>query len=231
MVIDNFLFPQKAEEVLAIYPATNEGNWDATTYIDQKNKFQKSVQEQRALREIFEELNGEELRKWLQEITRIEEPLLADEKLFGAGLHQSVAGAFLNVHVDYNIHPETKLHRRLNLLIYLNKNWKDEYEGHLEFWDFTNGKKVIVEKIAPVFNRCVIFETNENSYHGHPKPLRTPPGESRKSLAVYYYTKNRPPNEIAPDHNSRFVNTEGLKGQLKRFFSGVVAFWERTFGK
>ncbi len=110
----------------------------------------------------------------------------------------------------------------------MNKDWKDEYEGHLELWDFTdknNGK--LLDRYAPLFNRCVIFETNEISYHGHPKPLKTPKGVSRKSLAAYYYTKTRNENEIAPEHNTIYVNTEGIFGQIKRFQSGVIAFLER----
>jgi hypothetical protein len=131
----------------------------------------------------------------LEELTQIEEPLLADPSLFGAGLHQSMNGAFLNVHVDYNIHPETKFHRRLNVLVYMNPNWKEEYEGHIELWDLTGKERKQLGRFSPDFNRCVIFETNEISFHGHPKKLNTPEGVSRKSLATYYYTKNRPAHE------------------------------------
>jgi Rps23 Pro-64 3,4-dihydroxylase Tpa1-like proline 4-hydroxylase len=157
----------------------------------------------------------------------METELLADKELFGGGLHQSVAGAFLNVHVDYNIHPTTKFHRRLNVLVYMNKDWKDEYEGHLELWDLTEGKQHLLDKFAPTFNRCVIFETNEISFHGHPKQLKTPRGLTRKSIATYYYTKTRPETEIAESHNTIYVNTEGVSGQVKRFNSGVKAFLER----
>ena len=217
-----------AERIHAQYPSVHEGNWDATTYIDQKKKFQQSTFATGTMfDDVFRELNSTRFLQWLKEVTSLEEDLIADETLFGGGLHQSVSGAFLNVHVDYNIHPKTKLHRRLNVLVYLNKDWKDEYEGHLELWDFTEGGKKLMERIAPSFNRCVIFETNEISYHGHPKPLKTPPGVSRKSLAVYYYTQTRPQNELAADHNSVFVNTEGVSGQMKRFLSGVKAFFER----
>src|SRR5690606_40418501 len=136
-------------------------------------------------------------------------------------------GVFLNVHVNYNIQPETKLHRRLNVLVYLNKDWKDAYEGHLELWDLTQGDKTLLGKIAPTFNRCVIFETNEISFHGHPRPLKTPEGVNRKSLATYYYTKTRPANEIASEHNTIYVNVEGASGVLKKFNSGVKALLER----
>ncbi|MBX2902307.1 MAG: 2OG-Fe(II) oxygenase [Chitinophagales bacterium] len=227
VVIENFFAPEKAEEILACYPSVNEGTWDTTTYINQKNKFQSAIAAHPVLKAVFAELNSQELCHYLTQISHTETPLLPDEQLFGAGLHQSVAGAFLNVHIDYNIHPKTAYHRRLNLLVYMNKNWQPQYEGHLELWDFTNGKKELLEKIAPEFNRCVIFETNEISYHGHPKPLNTPKGESRKSLAVYYYTPTRPQTEIAPNHNTRFVNTEGISGQFKKLLSGVKALWER----
>lgn len=156
--------------------------------------------------------------------------LRGDEELFGGGLHQSVKGAFLNVHVDYNIHPKTKYHRRLNIIIYLNKDWMEEYEGHLELWDFTDGNKNLLSKIAPTFNRCVIFETNEISYHGHPKKLNAPEGVNRKSLAAYYYTETRPEKEIAEEHNTVYVNTEGVGGYLKRLRSGIKAFIERISG-
>ena len=129
--------------------------------------------------------------------------------------------------MDYNIHPKTKFHRRLNVLVYMNKDWKEEYEGHLELWDLSNGKKELLGKYAPTFNRCVIFETNEISFHGHPKQLKTPDNINRKSIATYYYTKSRPESEIAGDHNTIYVNTEGPKGQVKRFASGVRAFLER----
>ncbi|MCS6819937.1 MAG: 2OG-Fe(II) oxygenase [Chitinophagales bacterium] len=229
---EDFFYPEKAEMILRHYPDINQGEWDGTTYIDQKKKFQKSKFENGSvLDRVFKELNSVEFIGWLQELSEIEEELIGDEELFGAGLHQSVSGGFLNVHVDYNIHPKTKYHRRLNVLIYLNKDWRDEYEGHLELWDMTEGKKNMLAKIAPTFNRCVIFETNEISYHGHPKALNTPPGVSRKSLATYYYTKNRPAQEVAREHNTIYVNTEGWYGQLKRLLSGFKALRERLLNK
>ncbi len=232
VMFENFFKADKAEEVLANYPKVEDGKWDGTTYLDQKNKFQKSKFEaDEVMQRVFNELNSPEFLKWLEAVTEIEEPLIADEELFGGGLHQSINGAFLNVHVDYNFHPKTNFHRRLNVLVYMNKDWKDEYEGHLELWDLSDGKKTQLGKYAPLFNRCVIFETNEISFHGHPKALNTPPDVNRKSLATYYYTKNRPAHEIASDHNTIYVNTEGVGGQLKRFTSGVKAFLERINAK
>lgn len=232
LVIENFLDHESAERVLKNYPKVEKRKWNGTTYLDQKNKFQLTEFEKGSvLDEVFIELNSRSFLSWLERLTEIEESLIADPNLFGGGLHQSINGAFLNVHVDYNIHPETKFHRRLNVLVYMNKDWKEEYEGHLELWNLTDGKKELLEKVTPLFNRCVIFETNEISYHGHPTPLNTPPEINRKSLATYYYTKDRPLDEIAHEHNTVYVNTAGFKGKFKRFKSGMLALIERLQNK
>jgi Rps23 Pro-64 3,4-dihydroxylase Tpa1-like proline 4-hydroxylase len=228
IVVDDFLYSDAAETLLISYPKTSEGVWDHTTYIDQQNKFQKTkFKEGDIFDQVFRELNSAAFLTWLQELTNIEEPLLADDSLFGGGLHQSTNDAFLNVHVDYNVHPVTKFYRRLNILVYLNESWQENYGGYLELWDLTEGRNRLINSIAPLFNRCVIFETNEISYHGHPKKLNLPEGTTRKSLATYYYTQTRPTAEQVPEHNTIFVNTEGIAGHVKRFKSGIKAALER----
>ena len=228
---DGFFRASVLDEIYKNYPDIKDGQWDGTTYIDQKNKFQKTKFDQGSVFDrVFRELNSQPFLKWLEEVTRIRD-ICGDDDLFGGGLHQSIAGAFLNVHVDYNIHPKTKFHRRLNVLVYMNKNWKEEYEGNLELWDFSNNNKILLAKYPPLLNTCVIFETNEVSFHGHPKPLKTPANVNRKSIATYYYTQTRPEKEMAAEHNTLYVNTEGFKGQVKRFISGVKAFMERVSPK
>jgi Rps23 Pro-64 3,4-dihydroxylase Tpa1-like proline 4-hydroxylase len=230
LVYEDFLVPEIAEKILNEYPPVTQGEWNGTTYIHQKNKFSKTVfgQDHPFLQAIFDELNSSEVLSILSEITGIN-GLIGDDDLFGGGLHQSINGAFLNVHIDFNLHEKTKNHRRMNLIIYLNKDWKEDYNGYLELWDMK--KKNRIEYLAPSFNRMVIFETNEISFHGHPKPLDTPNGISRKSLAVYYYTKERPEKEIAKEHNTVYVNTEGAKGGIKSLISGIKALKERILPK
>jgi hypothetical protein len=111
----------------------------------------------------------------------------------------------------------------------MNKNWKNEYNGFFELWDKANQKQL--ESIKPSFNRCVIFETTEKSFHGHPQPLATPPDISRKSISVYYYTKERPLQDTANEHNTIFMNTQGFLGMIKNFRSGIKAFLERMSPK
>jgi hypothetical protein len=112
--------------------------------------------------------------------------LIADPSFFGGGLHWIENGGYLEIHADFNHLRKYNLARRINLLLYLNKDWKDEYNGQLELWDratMTKGKAV-----APLFNRAVIFSTVKEALHGHPTPLAAPPGLARRSLALYYYT-------------------------------------------
>ncbi len=226
IVIDNFLTNETAEALLNVYPKPESGVWNKTTYINQKKKLQNGNFENEPLfKSLFEYLNGDDFVKLVEELTGISH-LQTDTNLFGAGMHQSLNGAFLDVHVDFNVHPETKLYRRLNLLIFLNKDWKPEYGGELELWDME--RKECFKKISPGFNRCVIFETNEKSFHGHPVPLTVPAGVTRKSLAVYYYTKDAPPEvKAGGEHNSIFVATQGLKGRIKNLQSGLIALKER----
>lgn len=225
LVYDNFFYPEKAEQILAQYPDVGRGTWDGTTYIHQKNKFiLRRFQEGDLLHDVFNELNSPPFIQFLEKLSGIE-ALEGDKKLFGGGLHQSTKGAFLDVHVDFNYHPETQYHRRLNVLVYMNKDWKQDYAGDLELWDME--RQVMTEKIAPLFNRMVMFETNERSFHGHPVPLNTPEGISRKSLAVYFYSPTRPAQEVAVNHNSIFINTSGVSGKIKAFLSGLKALKER----
>lgn len=230
LVVDDFLMPEQAQKLLDDFPDSKSETWNKSTYIHQKGKLQKSTFDKGSIfSAFFSEINSKQFVSFLNELTSIPD-LIADPNLFGAGLHQSLNGAFLDVHVDFNVQPETKLYRRLNLLLFLNKDWKEEYGGTLELWDME--KKLCIEKIIPAFNRCVIFETNRKSYHGHPTPLNVPEGVTRKSLAVYYYTQDASADvKTLGEHNSIFVSTQGLQGRIKNLLSGLAALKERILQK
>lgn len=133
----------------------------------------------------FDEVNSERFIRFVERVTGIE-PIHADARLNGGGLHQIKTGGYLNVHTDFNFNPETRLNRRLNLLLYLNQDWDPAWNGDIELWDEKLDRPFF--SAAPVANRVLLFETSETSYHGHPVPLATPAGITRKSLAVYYYS-------------------------------------------
>ena len=134
---------------------------------------------------------------WVEQVTGIGE-LRADDDWLGGGVHRVLQGGALDIHVDFNIHWKNNLHRRLNLLIYLNPGWQAQWGGALELWD--RDLQGCEHQILPVFNRAVLFRITEDAYHGHPDPVRAPLSDPRLSLAMYYYTQDRPDDEKAPQH-------------------------------
>lgn len=134
--------------------------------------------------------------------------LLYDPDYIGGGTHENVDGQGLDVHVDFNYHPRTRWHRRLNLIVYLNPEWAPDWGGQLELhanpWSDRDSEMVAVE---PIFNCCAIFETTETSWHGFPT-IRLPADRSvlsRKSFAIYLYTRDRPPEQTSPPHATIYV--------------------------
>lgn len=201
-VIDDFLPESVVRAALASFPQRDAANWKRTPYAHQREKLAMESGIPAPCQAVLETLNGQPFLDLLERSTGIN-GLLSDPDLVGGGLHQIEADGFLNVHVDFNFHPRKRLHRRMNLLVYLNPEWDDAWEGHLELWDMD--RKERLERIAPRLNRAVLFETNEVSFHGHPRPLKTPPGVVRRSMALYYYTESR--ETVAPEHNTLYRYT------------------------
>lgn len=175
-------------------------------------------------------LNSKEFINFLQILTNIKETLIPDPYLIGGGLHELKNDGHLNIHADFNLHPTMKLDRRLNILIYLNKNWKVNYGGSLELWD----KKMVKceKKIIPLFNKTVIFSTTDISYHGNPEKIKNPNNMSRKSIAMYYYSNGRPSKEKNLGIHStifrRRPDTNDIDGnvEFKKIFGNL--FFKKT---
>ncbi len=127
--------------------------------------------------------------------------LLADPELTGGGIHETNSGGRLDVHVDFNFVENHKWHRRLNILIYFNKEWKEEYGGYLDIWD--SDVKKCYGSFAPIFNRACGFVTSEISFHGV-TPLTCPPNVARRSFATYFYTLEAPANWSGRKHSTIF---------------------------
>ena len=208
VVIDR-LFPDEAlDRVLSAFPSPESAAWRRFD-----NPQEKKLGSQPGLPEadpavagLLAALNAPPVLGFLETLTGID-GLIPDPYFGGGGLHQIVRGGFLKVHADFNWHPKLRLDRRLNLLLYLNKDWKEEYGGHLELWD--RGLKRAEKAILPVFNRTVVFATTDTSYHGHPTPLACPEGMTRKSVSLYYYSNGRPESEKSAPHDTVFRETPG----------------------
>ncbi|RYG95878.1 MAG: 2OG-Fe(II) oxygenase, partial [Alphaproteobacteria bacterium] len=190
--IENFLLPDFLARVVAAYPSyeTARTMGREFTAVNERLKIQVTDREQfpDPVKQLADELNGPEFLADMEYITDIPN-LLADTAFGGGGMHLSSSGGRLDVHVDFNFLDRMQTFRRLNILVYLNPEWQEDWGGRIELWDKDVTRAE--HSFAPVVNRCVVFETSEMSYHGV-TPLTCPPGVVRKSFAAYYYTKEAP---------------------------------------
>jgi Rps23 Pro-64 3,4-dihydroxylase Tpa1-like proline 4-hydroxylase len=208
IVIDNFLDENLVNELVKRFPAIKEKAGQTTEAartedgkLSQPNKRWLSNQlgVDPLFRQLYWELNSAQFLLFLENLTGIK-GLIPDPHLAGGGVHQTLRDGFLMVHADFNKHPFFQLDRRLNILLYLNPNWQEDWGGALELWtpDMSECKK----RIFPTGGRCVIFTTTRDSFHGHPHPLNCPQENTRKSIALYYYTNGRPEGEDASPHKT-----------------------------
>jgi hypothetical protein len=202
VVLDDFFDPEILELVLAEFPQPGAIRWQ--TFDDEREIKLASAAESSfgpTTRLLLYHLNSITFLEFLSTVTGIAN-LIPDPSFEGGGLHQIVRGGKLAIHADFNRHSAYNLDRRLNVLLYLNKDWREEYGGHLQLWnrDMTRCEA----RVLPLFNRLMIFSTTDFTYHGHPDPLLCPEGMTRKSLALYYFSNGRPAEEIGGEHSTLF---------------------------
>jgi hypothetical protein len=207
--LPDFLDPDIARAMAREFPDPNTDAW--TQYKHQnENKLglNKRLLFPPNLGQATDELNSPAFVEWISALTGIPN-LIADPGLEGGGLHQSGRGGFLNVHTDFSMHHYHKnWRRRVNLILYLNEGWQDDWGGAIELWD--NKMQHCVAKYPPLFNRALIFNTDENSYHGFPERLLCPDNISRKSMALYYYTVETDGKPVARSTNYRARPEDGI---------------------
>lgn len=223
VVIDRFLSHDRAMELYSQFPSPEQIKWwKYDNFLERKL----AINESSELPEIFEhmllELNSSKFIRFLEKLTGIKN-LIADPHHRGGGLHQIVRGGKLHIHKDFSVHPDLKLRRKLNVLIYLNPDWKEEYGGHLELWN--KDMTACEARILPVLGRMACFTLGDSSWHGHPDPLTCPDGWTRKSIAAYYYTnepaaeahstvyKKRPQDQFTPEEEQMIAAR--AKGRLE----------------
>ncbi len=213
-VFDDFLPAPLLDEVVAEFPGPRQIDW---RIFDRHHSFKRATRnlDQLGPRTValLHECNAEPCLRFLAALTGIPN-LISDPYYAGGGLHEIDPGGFLKVHADFNTHPSLGLARRLNLIIYLNRDWNEVWGGALELWDPSMTRAVV--RVAPLFNRCVIFSTTSTAYHGHPDPLACPPGRTRRSVALYYYTNGRPEPEGAQAHGTLWQERPQQVSPLRR---------------
>jgi len=193
LVIDSFLTESAISDIVAEFPSFDDKLWyiydnpiEIKKALNSWDRFPKTIYT------LFWYLNSPEFVSQLEVLTDCK--LFPDPGLNGGGLHSHRSGGKLNTHLDYSLHPKLRLERRLNLLVYVTPNWEESWGGHLGLWDHdeaNEGPKNLVTSIMPKFNRAVLFDTTQNSWHGLPEPITCPPNVTRNSLAIYYLCEPR----------------------------------------
>jgi len=184
IVLDDFLDRSILKKIADEFPSSGDKEYFDREQERLKYQYRPHEVASGVARNLFAELNSEAFLGFLEELTSFE-GLLPDPYFAGGGLHETKRGGHLGIHADFNGHAKLKVERKLNLLVYLNEDWEDSYGGQLELWD--QQMKSCVVRVKPVFGRAVIFNTDLDSFHGHPDPLECPPTRSRRSIATYYY--------------------------------------------
>jgi len=214
--IDNFLSPKFALELSRSYPdfsdARNQGLEFST--VNEKRKVQITDLEKfpAPAKKLHDALASDEFLKSMETLSGIKD-LSFDNNYAGGGLHITNSTGILDVHVDFNFSEALQLYRRLNILIYLNEEWQEDWGGKIELWD--RKIKNCIESYSPVLNRCLIFATSDYSFHGV-TAVKSPPGIDRKSFAIYLYNEESNPDVYGESHSTVFKARPGEK--FKKYY-------------
>ena len=206
VILDNFFREDVINAVQASFPdlskdeRSTEYNHKAEVKLSSKRG---DEQQSEPIKHLLRYLNSSEFVDFLQHLTAIDEPLIPDPHFYGGGLHEIKNGGLLKIHADFCRHRETGLDRRVNLLVYLNQGWREDFGGHLELWD--RNMSACGQKILPTLNRVVIFNTTDFTFHGNPEIVSCPPHRSRRSLALYYYSNGRPKSELRASYKDQMT--------------------------
>jgi hypothetical protein len=204
IVLDGILPDELVAKILADFPSAARKN-DEVFNIGYGGDHKRQVMPEdcdRFSREMFLFFNSRPMLQFLEGLTGID-GLLPDPYFMGGGYHEITKGGRLGVHADFRINAQLHVQRRLNMLIYLNPDWNDDWNGQLELW--SRDMKQCVQRVSPQLNRCVVFNTEADTWHGHPDPLEPPDGVSRKSIALYYYTASRGVYDETPRRSTMYV--------------------------
>lgn len=228
-MLDDFLEQSFAREVAAAFPTFAEAEQLGYkfSFVNERNKIQitESADFPEPILQLHEELAAPAFLNVLSDVMEIPH-LMADPRLAGGGIHETGPHGHLDVHVDFNFEEGRKLFRRLNILVYFNRDWQPAWGGNIELWDARVRR--CWHSIEPKFNRCVVFETSERSFHGV-TAVTCPPTETRKSFAAYYYTKEPPRDWSGVPHSTIFRARPNE--HFKRYVSMPVESALRRLGR
>jgi Rps23 Pro-64 3,4-dihydroxylase Tpa1-like proline 4-hydroxylase len=223
IVVDDFLKPEIAKKLHDRFPDYEIFNRKYDGLNEKKAEGSNFEDFDPVFTQLKREINSLPFCNWISDVTGIKDVFVTDDAM-GSGLHQGQNGSFLDIHIDFSMHHLDNVYRRLNLLIYFNEGWQDEWKGYIELWNAD--RTVLDKKVRPDFNRAVLFETTERSYHGYGK-IDLPQGVTRKSFYTYFYTEDKgDQNETyndtvfkaRPEYSETKKLNTNIKEQSKNFF-------------
>ena len=213
VVLDDVLRPSGLAAAVADFPGIDDEFWKGYLHVNE-TKYCNVYPETwaPALRDVARELTSPEFVSYLEELTGIT-GLIPDWSMDGGGLHQTLRGGHLNIHADFTTHHvHENWARRVNVLLYLNEEWYDDWGGQLELWD--QEMRECRARVTPQGNRMLVFTTSVDSYHGHPDGLTCPPGEARRSMALYYFTEESTPVRRSTHYRARPEESTGKRAAI-----------------
>ena len=198
LVIDDFLPEKMACDAMDAFPSLHDDVWehsrDEGIEVKSRSLWESEFDIPQGMVDVIRMANSSIFLKAMSSVLGIPK-LMPDPYFSGGGLNVTELGGHLDVHVDGNYHDASGLNRRVNLLIYLNPNWEESWGG--EFGVYNKDGSTLVRAIPPIFNRCVIFDSHDKSFHGLPNPINFPASSPRKSIILYYYTAaERPADQV-----------------------------------
>lgn len=224
LIIDNFCEREKVE---SLYQGIPDLHTKSRDYVFASNKFEKSKfwMLSDELKELYEDLISESFKEFLCFVTN--ESVFIDKKFHGGGLHQGKEGSFLDMHIDFNYHPLNKFwYRNLNILLYFNKEWKEEYGGHLQLQDLRTGQR---KALGVPFNRMIIQQTRNYTLHGY-DTINFPPGTYRTSIAAYAYSIHQRYIEKPRTTGWHVKPNQPIKKILAKVYDPAVKIKNALFG-
>lgn len=226
IVLDDILFADAFKEAAEAFPPLRDPSWSGYLHINE-TKYGNTHTETwgPTLTSVAKEFVSPDFVKFLEELTGIS-GLLPDWSMDGGGLHQTLRGGHLNVHTDFTTHHvHENWSRRVNILLYLNEEWREEWGGQLELWD--KDMTAPQAKVQPAGNRMLVFTTTDDSFHGHPDALTCPEDVARRSMALYYFTEEEHAVRKSTNYRPR-PDEAGLKRAAIAVDRGAVDLYDRA---
>jgi hypothetical protein len=208
IVLDDVLTPAAFKEAVAEFPGVDDPFWKGYLHVNE-TKYCNVYPDTWAphLQDVAKDFCSPRFVAYLEKLTGIEN-LIPDYTMDGGGLHQTLRGGHLNIHADFTTHhTHENWARRVNILLYLNEEWHDDWGGKLELWD--KDMTACQATVTPAGNRMLVFTTGVDTFHGHPDGLTCPEGMARRSLALYYFTEEQEAVRVSTNYRAR--PQDGLK--------------------